>query len=159
MRTHRLELFADYFQFYLQDEDAEGDLSNSWNDEAFACLLALAPGTVGVGTVRNVDVQVSVEVLEAEPSFDLRQWDMVNECELQVASGRIVIAGCTEYFPDAQRIEVTPGTYATRILYRGLGSVGRDGLEGEDEYHVQLWQAAEWPTRTLKLWGGVPKEK
>jgi hypothetical protein len=50
------KLFADYFQFYLQDERAGGDLSESWTQEAVDRLLATAPGTIGVGTVRNMDV-------------------------------------------------------------------------------------------------------
>ena len=29
MRRFEFTLFADYFQFYLQDENADGDLSNS----------------------------------------------------------------------------------------------------------------------------------
>ena len=31
--SYRYTLFADYFQFYLQDEDADGDLSEEWTDE------------------------------------------------------------------------------------------------------------------------------
>jgi hypothetical protein len=27
---YELELFADYYQLYLQDEQAHGDLSDSW---------------------------------------------------------------------------------------------------------------------------------
>lgn len=45
------KLFVDYFQFYLQDERASGDLSERWTQEAVDRLLATAPGTIGVGTV------------------------------------------------------------------------------------------------------------
>ena len=31
--SYRYTLFADYFQFCLQDEDADGDLSEEWTDE------------------------------------------------------------------------------------------------------------------------------
>ena len=58
MRRFEYTLFADYFQFYLQDESAGGDLSNSWTQEAVDRLLAVAPGTLGVGTVRNMNVPV-----------------------------------------------------------------------------------------------------
>ena len=50
MTPIELTLFADYFQFYLQDEQALGDLSESSTEQATADLLALAPGTIGVGT-------------------------------------------------------------------------------------------------------------
>ena len=39
MQTHRFNLFADYFQFYVQDESVEGDLSDSWTKEAVQRLL------------------------------------------------------------------------------------------------------------------------
>lgn len=64
MRRYELTLFADYQQFYIQDEKADGDLSEAWNDAAVERLVAVAPGTVGIGTVRNVDVPVTISVLE-----------------------------------------------------------------------------------------------
>ncbi len=33
-RTHHLHLLADYHQFILQDEAAEGDLSSAWDEAA-----------------------------------------------------------------------------------------------------------------------------
>jgi hypothetical protein len=42
MKQFKLKLFADYYyQFYLQDEKAKGDLSESWTNEATANLLAV----------------------------------------------------------------------------------------------------------------------
>ena len=150
MRRFEYELFADYFQFYLQDESAEGNLGDSWTDEAVTRLLALAPGTVGVGTVRNMNVPVTVEVLDAEPDSDLDSWDHVTECSLEVATGRIVIAGCTDYFPDAARIEAKPGTYRVRVSYGSLDTLSEDGLDGNDRYRVQLWQATAIEPCVLK---------
>src|SRR5271157_5437345 len=105
MQIRQFRLFADYFQFYLQDERAKGDLSESWTEEAVAQLLALAPGTIGVGTVRNMEVPVDLELDDDLPNDDLNVWDHVNECSIEVPSGRIVVAGCTDYFPDAARVE------------------------------------------------------
>lgn len=34
VRRFQYKLFADYHQFYLQDQSAAGDLSNSWTQEA-----------------------------------------------------------------------------------------------------------------------------
>lgn len=64
----QLELFADYFQFYVQDEQSEGDLSNSWTEKAVSDILAVAPGVIRVGTVRNMDVPVEVAVLDSQPN-------------------------------------------------------------------------------------------
>jgi hypothetical protein len=137
--AERFELFADYFQFYLQDEAAVGDLSNSWGPEAVERLLAIAPGTIGVGTVRNMTVPVEVEVAQQPPSEDLDGWDRVNECSIEIPTGRLVVAGCTDYFPDAARLAVQPGSYRARIYYRGLNTVSANGLEGADFYRIVLW--------------------
>ena len=67
MKSFELTLFADYFQFYIQDEPASGDLSAAWTEQATDRLLAIAPGTVGIGTVRNMDVPVTVHLLERAP--------------------------------------------------------------------------------------------
>lgn len=150
MRRIEYELFADYFQFYLQDESAEGNLEASWSEEAVARLLAIAPGTVGVGTVRNMNVPVTVEILDAEPAPDFDLWDHVTECSLDVPTGRIVIAGCTDYFPDAARIDVPPGTYRTRVSYGSLNTLSEDRLDGEDRYRVQLWRGTPMEPRVLR---------
>jgi hypothetical protein len=133
------ELFADYHQFYLQDELVKGDLSESWTPDATSRLLAVAPGTIGVGTVRNMEVPVDVEicVVETVESFD--DWDQVNDCSIEISSGRIVVAGCTDYFPDAARIDVSPAVYRARVFYGKLGSLSDNGLQGQDHYRVVLW--------------------
>jgi hypothetical protein len=150
MQRFEYTLFADYFQFYLQDESAEGDLSNSWTQEATDRLLAVAPGTIGVGTVRDTNVSVVVEISDSEPGADLSAWDYVIECTVEVLSGRVVIAGCTDYFPDAARIELAPGPYRARIYYGDLNSLSEDGLDGDDHYRVVLWRAAPGPVQILK---------
>ena len=150
MAQRSFELFADYYQFYLQDERAPGDLGDAWTDAAVDQLLAVKPGVIGVGTVRNTGVPVEVEVLHAAPSDDLTGWDRVNECSLEVPSGRIVVAGSTDYFPDAARIEVAPGSYRARVYYAGLDTVSPDGLEGHDRYRIALWPGTTGPTVSLK---------
>lgn len=150
MKSFELALFADYFQFYIQDEAAKGDLSEAWSVEATDRLLAIAPGTVGIGTVRNMEVPVTVEVRDHEPDGDFSKWDHVVEAGLDVASGRIVIAGCTDYFPDARRIEVAPGSYRLRVSYGALDTLSEDGLSGDDHYRLQLWPAPSTVVRILK---------
>ena len=60
-RTFQYDIFADYHQFYLQDDDQTfGDLSEAWTEEATERLLAVAPHVIGVGTVRNTTVPVSL---------------------------------------------------------------------------------------------------
>jgi hypothetical protein len=150
MRRFEYQLFADYYQFYLQDESVKGDLSESWSEEAVTRLLAVAPGTVGVGTLRNMVVPVTVELFDAQPESDLEEWDHVAECSLEVSTGRIVIAGCTDYFPDASRIDAEPGVYRVRISYGLLDTLSADELDGSDRYRVQLWRASLIEPRIIK---------
>lgn len=150
MSQYELTLFADYYQFYIQDENVDGNLSDSWTDDAVKRLLAVAPGTVGIGTIRNVDILVTITLLEREPVFDPEKFDQVVECSIDVESGWIVAAGCTDYFPDAVRIKVSPGPYRVRVNFEGLGSLSADGLEGNDQYHLQLWPAPMGPVDILK---------
>jgi hypothetical protein len=149
-QRHHFDLFADYHQFYLQDELVEGNLGDSWTPEATWRLLALAPGTVGVGTVRNMTVPVDIEVHDRPLDERLDAWDQVNECSIQVDSGRIVIAGCTDYFPDAARIVVKAGAYRVRVYYGKLDSLSPDGLDGEDHYRLVMWPSAPGPVVVLK---------
>ena len=155
VQTYRL--FADYFQFYLQDEAADGNLGEAWTDQAVADLLALAPGTIGVGTVRNMEVAVKLEIASAPPVLDLDDWDHAVECDIEVPTGRLVIAGCTDYFPDAARINVQPGNYRVRIRYGGFDTLSEDGLDGEDHYDLVLWKAAPAGPQVLKRHAPFPK--
>lgn len=150
MQSYSYTLFADYFQFYLRDEDAGGDLSGSWNEQAVRDLLAVAPGIVGVCTARNMDVPVGVEIRDTEPADDLGGGDHVTECGIEIPSGKIVVAGCTDYLPDAARIAVRPGSYRARIYYGDLDSLSEDGLEGEDHYKVVLWPSGDMSVRVIK---------
>jgi hypothetical protein len=149
-RRFEYKLFADYFQFYLQDESAPGDLSASWTQEAVDRLLAVALGTIGVGTVRNMTVPVIVEVGDTEPDEDVTKWDQVNECDFEVQSGRVVVAGCTDYFPEAARIDLAPGSYRARVYYGGLDALSDDGLDGQDHYKIVLWRSVPGPLKILK---------
>ena len=139
MRSHSLELFADYFQFYLQDEAADGNLGDAWDEGATDRMFAVTTGMVGIGTARNMDVPVTLEFLDAEPPHDFADFDHVVEGSLVVSTGPLVVAGCTDYFPDADRFPLEPGTYRVRLSCSGLDSLSEDGLEGKDHYLVQLW--------------------
>lgn len=141
LNEESFEIFADYFQFYLQDELAEPYGGEAWTDEAFDRRLAIAPGAIVVGTVRNMMVPVSIEIHDSEPESESDLWDHIVECSIQVTSGKLVVAGCTEYFPEARRIELDLGCYRARVLYGALDSVDGTGLEGDDRYRLQLWNA------------------
>jgi hypothetical protein len=139
MQTLSLTVFADYHQFYLQDDDTRfGDLSDAWTPDATERLMAVADHVVGIGTVRNMSVPVHITVDADLPVLDPSQWDKINRTSLACDTGRIVIAGCTDYFPDAKRIDVNPGPYEVIVGYKNLQSLSEDGLDGDDSYHIFL---------------------
>ena len=141
------------YQFFIQDESASGDLSSNWSPEAIARKLAQAPnsGIIGIGTARNTSVPVVVEILASQPdNINLAEWDQVNECSLYTATGRLVVAGVSDFFPEAPRLTVSPGWYRVRICYGGLNALSNDGLDGNDRYIVTVWPSPNAEIRIVK---------
>lgn len=133
-------IFADYYQILLQDLNATDDLSRLWTPQAVKNLLAVGNDAIGIGTVRNLDVPVTLEVSDGVPAInDQEYFDQIVECSLYVPSGKVVVMGVTDFLPNAPTIEVAPGYYRVRILYANLGSVTEDGLDGEDSYRIEMW--------------------
>lgn len=152
MRAFQFNVFADYHQFYLQDDDqSKGDLSDAWTKESADRLLAVAPHVIGIGTIRNMTVPVSVAVHESRPAIEEDEWDYITTASLKIDTGRMVIAGCSDDFADAARIEMAPGRYEAIVCYGKLDSLSANGLEGEDSYHVHLFPGHEIPPTILKI--------
>jgi hypothetical protein len=154
---HEFELFPDYYQFYLQDEQTTDGLADSWTDQACTDLFAIALGTIGISTVSHMyDVPVTVEIHTSAPDYDLDLWDHVIECNLDIPSGKIVVAGCTDYFPDAERISVSPGMHQVRVFYGELASSRSrdqykpDSPKGNDRYKVALWSGESIDPQVIK---------
>lgn len=150
MQSHQLQLFADYFQFYLQDEVVPGNLSDAWSRSALQRMLAVSEGVVGISTARNTSVPVTLELWDRAPETDLAEFDHVAEASLVIANGPLVVAGCRDHFPDAPRFDVASGTYKVRLSASGLRNLSDDGMSGEDHYLLQLWQAPFREPSTLK---------
>jgi len=121
--------------------------------KAVDMLLATNDGTIGIGTARNMDVPVSIKIFNAEPELlpnDLGTIDKINECDLKITSGKIVVAGCSEYFRDAKRLKLDNGIYRVRIYYGNLEKLSEDGLDGEDFYEIHLWPTvSEYETKII----------
>ncbi|MBD8488161.1 hypothetical protein IFO69_05320 [Echinicola sp. CAU 1574] len=142
MREYQLEIFADYFQFHLYDEKLNPNFGEAWNQFSVDNFLALRREGIGIGTIRNMDVPVNIKIYDSEPKIkeDLNQVFQINETDLTIISGKLVVIGCTEYFPDAKRIELDRGIYRVRIYYSDLDKLSEDGLDGEDNYHLEIWK-------------------
>lgn len=139
---HKFEIFADYHQFYLEDENSPHETGSIWTQETHTRMLAIEEGLVAVGTARNVEVPVTIEIHDSEPMLKAEHFSRVNECSLKIWSNKMTIAGCTDYLPDAARIEIEPSIYRVRILYGNLESVENE-IDGEDFYILQLWKDSQ----------------
>lgn len=139
MHSINLELFADYFQFYIQDDDESvGDISDVWTEEAVVKKLAITDKVVGVGTARNMDVSVTIFIQDSIQAMDKADFNLINESTIVCETGTLVVAGCSDYFPDARRIEVSPGKYNIQVGYKNLTDIFEDGLVGNDSYYLWL---------------------
>ncbi len=155
----KFSVFADYFQFYLEDEaksdKSDDDLDALWSQENVANMLGIGNGFIAIGTARNMMVPVVVDVRnippgKAEEKRLFEAADQVTEASLEVTSGRIVVIGCTEYYPDAPRIDVNSGWYQVRIFYNDLDTLSKDGLEGDDSYHIMIYPGSHIEPKVLK---------
>ncbi len=145
-------IFADYYQIYLQDEQMEEDIHDDWGEQLTTQMVVIAPGIIGIGTVRNTTVPVRIDLLKARPDNNFTFWDHVAEASLEIPSGQLVLAGSVDYLPDAKRFSVTPGTYRVRTYYGGLSTISENGLEGEDRYSIVLWPEEYAEPEILKRW-------
>jgi hypothetical protein len=136
--VHRFRIFADYFQFIIQDENSEDDFSSIWTEEALNSMVAVGETAMCLGTLRNVDVPVEVYMLEAEPAVVLEGYDHIVEGAFMSPTGRLVAMGCTEYFPDAPRFEIAPGSYRFLYLISGVHSITAEWEPAEDLYCLYI---------------------
>jgi len=152
MKSHKFELFADYFQVYLMDAEANDDTSEVWTEEALNLKLGILPKTLAVGTFRNVDVSVEIEIYESEPEVNLEEWDHASVGHFTIKSGRCAVFGCTDYLPDAAKFEISPGNYAVLSLAKGLGSITEEWEDADDLYKVILWPSSSEEYKAIKCY-------
>ena len=138
-QQRRLNLFADYFQFYVCDSDFQTDTVTLWDDATCDRMLAVGTDLLAVGTARNVNVPATLEVSTSEPAQDFSEWDQVIECSFGVPSGTLIAFGCTVPREKAERLKIDPGSYRARVSYGDLADLSDNRLEGNDRYRVQLW--------------------
>jgi hypothetical protein len=152
MRETGFILFADYFQIHIQDEMAKGIDGASWTPEAYLQRLALERDAFAVMTARNMEVPLVLRLHPEEPDTDIALWDHIVEFAVDIPSGQLVVAGCTDPFPTAARVTLPKGTYRVRVCHAGLDRISDDGLDGEDHYLVELWQGGPMPLTIRKAY-------
>lgn len=146
------DVFADYFQFVLMDENCEDDFALVWTNEALARMLALGDTSACPGTLRNVNVRIEVHVHASKPQVDLDGYDHAVSASLLLPTGQLVVMGCTDYLPEAARLEVPPGPYQLLYLATGIESITYESDPADDRYIVHLWPGPPREPALLKHW-------
>lgn len=153
IREVRLDLFADYRQIMVMD-----DLSLLANEivtqDDVERRLAIAPEGAIIHTARNTTVPVTVRIAPCAPGEPDADCDHVTECSIDVTTGRLVVMGLMDYADAATRIALAPGPYRMRACHRGLRTLSRNGLEGDDRYELTLWPAPMAALAVLKQFDG-----
>ncbi|MFD8013888.1 hypothetical protein [Streptomyces sp. NPDC058955] len=152
-----LELFADYFQIHVLDEESEGDFGDVWTDQTIRDGLAVTEDALAIGTAVNSTVAVGVHVLADRPDDDSDDFDHVVEASFHAPSGRLIVMGCTDYLADAARFDVPAGWTRARASRRNLAAAVRrlesyEGPEATEEVRLQVWPAPSSPPRVVKRW-------
>lgn len=151
---YEFRLFADYKQFFLMDDEELPDYPSDITPLDCSNMAKVAPYIVGVYTARPTTVPVVIRIDDSDRGVNLEEWDHVVQCGIDIPSGKLVVTGCGDYLPDAQRLEMELGTYRVRICYGNLDTV--NGLDGDDYYVVNLWQGRRRKLQVLKQWENAP---
>jgi hypothetical protein len=159
MSEYDFSIFAEHFQFYVQDRDTDNLLSIYWDEDSRDDLFAQSDEIIGIATVRNMEVPVSVSLIEKEPEDEsLDEWDHVVQSFIAIPSGKLMVTGPASDLEEAWTMSVEPGVYGVRAYYGMLDEVDGEGFEGDDFYKVSLWKTDKprAETEVLKRWTPSP---
>ncbi|MCP4131051.1 MAG: ankyrin repeat domain-containing protein [bacterium] len=155
--TYKFELFADCYQVHLVDDQKEKiNTDFSWDEESVDNLFIGREYAIGIGTVRNMSVPVSVTLVDTEPDINFYPYDNVIESCIHIKSGRMLVSGPMPS-NDIKKIALDEGEYRVLVLYKNLDSLSWDGLSGDDSYHIYLWPSNKKGTVIIKK-SSIPEE-
>lgn len=145
----RLDIFADYHQFYLWDIDLPDICApEDYSEEDIANRVKVGPGVVVIQPVRMATVPVEVEIYAADPGFHFNEWQHIVEAPLDITKGRIEIHECTG---GSHAILPSPAEHCcVRALFNGLDTLSEDGFEGRDFYRIQIFPSDISELRLIK---------
>jgi len=152
MIRHEIEVSVDYHQFYLWDPGVHPSAPTEYSDDDVKRMVKVAPNVVVIQPVRDFTVAVELELHDHDPGCDVREWDHVAECSIDLPTGQLDVEECTG--GTAFSIQVAPGTYRLRALFSDLDSLSEDGFDGKDRYRLVLWPGTAVPLSIVRQWPG-----
>lgn len=134
-----MRLFADYRQIHVLAPGSKTSLEEAWTAQATDDRIAAAGDIVGIGTERADDVDVTVEILKAEPK--LEAGEHVTEATLRL-DGEVAVMGCTDELARAKRFKTPAGLWCLRATHTNLAK--------REKIKLQLWPASSAPSGATK---------
>lgn len=122
-REYEYKILAAGAALFFSDDDVQLDAGALWKGISPGQMLVADDGVLSVRAVPDSYVRVLVDVREAEPERAEAEFSMLGSCLLDVPSGRIVIAGSAELYPDAARIPVRPALYRVAVYAGSLDTI------------------------------------
>jgi len=150
--VHRFNIFADYFQFIVEDADSKDDFGTLWNDAAVAMMVAAGETGLSLGTLRNVDVAIDLHIVNGPPAIQLEHVDHAVEGAFTSPTGKLAVMACTEFLPDAPQLQIQPGTYRFIYVVSGAQTIQTEWDPADDLYSLYIWPAQRREPRLLKQW-------
>jgi hypothetical protein len=148
--SHRLNLFADYFQLIVTDTGPTAESPDSWSEEAMAQMLLTSRTAAHLGTLRNITVPVVVHCASERPVLDLSAYDHAVTASLETPSGEVAIMGCTDSLDDARRFPINTTSLQLLYLVSGASSVTDESGPADDLYEIYLWPGPKVGVELLK---------
>lgn len=133
--TNTFEVLADYNQFFLLDAEVQPPYPEGITEADIANRFKVAPNLLAIYTSGSSYVSLTIKQLPSAPPIESELWEHVVELPLELPSGRLAVAGCTDYLPECPEVKIAPGSYSVRIHGRGFGE------DGKEEYLAILWLA------------------
>lgn len=137
-------VFADYNQFFLLDDDLQPSYPEIVTQSVLDDRCQVEPSVLAVYTALPREVSVEMRVYRSTPEIDHGIWAHVVQGALAIPSGRLVLAGCTDYLPDCSRVQVPQGMLEFLLCGRGFD------VDAEEEYLVALWPGQSRPIEVIK---------
>lgn len=145
-QVFRFEPYADHLQFVLSDAEADpGQLDgNTWVKSLEEWRVSVERHAISVATARYDYVSVLFELLAHAPAGAvLDDVDHTVEADIELASGRLTIAGPVQPPDEADLLQLDPGRYRLRISYAQTDYRPARSNEAEPgdylEYRIMMW--------------------
>lgn len=143
----RFEPYADHLQFVLSDPDADmGQFDeDTWVKSLEEWRIGVERHAVTVATARYDYVPVVFELLARAPADAVPDdVDHAVEADIELASGKLTIAGPTQAAKEDQLLQLDPGRYRLRISYaptdyRPVGPEPGHMPGDYLEYRIMMW--------------------